>query len=171
MSDESRIIELLSEVAKAEAARRDIETERLSVTYEILGTLASRVESERRLEQIAALHLNMLQDALEEMVHLARETREVVALLLVIGDNDQGRDNLKTLVFQPGDRRGETEQLVMLHSTRLHRLREQSAKWGELHTPAHILTEIADTERLVEELQEKLQLTDQPTKPKLNEKK
>lgn len=155
--DDAKIIELLSLAARAETDRREIEADRLSVTYEMLAILTERRGIELRLEQIAALHLNVLQDAVEEMIALSRETKEIIALLLVSGDrSEQVKENLKTLVYQSGDRHEETEYLIMINQGRLFRLKSQAAKFGDLHAPAYIQTEIDDTERQIEELKAKL---------------
>lgn len=93
----------------------------------------------------------------EEMIALYREIKELIALLLIIDDKDDARrKNLETLVYTPGSKREEIERLITLHRSVLAKLREQAAKWGELHTPAHIALEIETTERQITELQEKL---------------
>jgi len=38
------------------------------------------------------------------------------------------------------------------HQRRLHILKEQASKWGDLHIPAHLVLDIEDTEAKVEYL-------------------
>ena len=63
------------------------------------------------------------------------------------------------------------ERLILRHRRHLQKLQEQKASFG-LHTPAHILTEIEDTEAEIEKLERELRLSDdKPESESLDEKR
>jgi hypothetical protein len=63
------------------------------------------------------------------------------------------------------------ERLILRHRRHLQKLQEQKASLG-LHTPAHILTEIEDTEAEIEKLERELGLSDdRPELKSLDEKR
>lgn len=61
-------------------------------------------------------------------------------------------------------RQEDLQKLIANHSRRLQKLREQAAGFGPLHTPAHILTEIEDTEAEIQRLQTELATVEETAK-------
>lgn len=53
-------------------------------------------------------------------------------------------------------RRDDLHRLIDNHKRRLQKLQEQQARFGKLHTPAHILIEIEDTATEIKRLQAEL---------------
>jgi hypothetical protein len=62
------------------------------------------------------------------------------------------------------------KRLILKHRRHLEKLQEQKASFG-LHTPAHILTEIEDTEAEIEKLERELGLPDDISESKSQDKK